>query len=66
MSNLSGESVTKQEAKLKEKDEQIKEMEKIIRQQKVQMYIDNSGQWVYMINIIDVFTGERLSVITKI
>ena len=39
MSKLSGESVTEQEAKLKEKDEQIKEMEKIIGQQKVQMEI---------------------------
>jgi len=35
MSKLSCESVTEQEAKLKEKDEQIKEMEKIMRQQKV-------------------------------
>lgn len=35
MSKLSCESVTDQEAKIKEKDEQIKEMEKIIGQQKV-------------------------------
>ena len=39
MSKLSGDSATEQEAKLKEKDEQIKEMEKIIGQQKVQMEI---------------------------
>jgi len=39
MSKLSGDSLTEQEAKLKEKDEQIKEMEKIIGQQKVQMEI---------------------------
>lgn len=34
MSKVIGDSVTKQEAKLKEKAEQIKEMEKIIGQQK--------------------------------
>ena len=39
MSKLNGESVTEQEAKLKEKDEQIQEMQKIIGQQKVQMEI---------------------------
>jgi len=39
MSKISGDSVTEQEAKLKEKDEQIKEMGKIIGQQKVQMEI---------------------------
>ena len=45
MSKLSGESVTEQEAKLKEKDEQIKEMEKIIGQQKVQMEILKKKPW---------------------
>jgi transposase-like protein len=39
ISKLSGNSLTKQEAKLKEKEEQIKEMEKIIGQQKIQMEI---------------------------
>ena len=39
MKKLSGESPTEQESKLKEKDKQIKEMEKIIGQQKVQMEI---------------------------
>lgn len=39
MSKLSGESATEQEAKLKEKDKQIKEMEKIIGQQKFQIEI---------------------------
>ena len=39
MSKLSGDSITEQEARLKEKDEQIKEMEKIIGQQKVQVEI---------------------------
>lgn len=37
MSKLSCESVTEQEAKLKEKDGQIKETGKIIGQQKVEM-----------------------------
>jgi transposase-like protein len=45
MSKLSGESVTEQEAELKEKDEQIKEMEKIIGQQKVQMEILKKKPW---------------------
>ena len=45
MSKLSGESVTEQEAKLKEKDEQIKEMEKIIGQQKVQIEIFKKKPW---------------------
>jgi predicted nucleotide-binding protein (sugar kinase/HSP70/actin superfamily) len=35
LSKLSGDSVTEQEAKLKGYEEQIKEMEKIIGQQKV-------------------------------
>jgi DNA gyrase/topoisomerase IV subunit A len=39
MSKLSGDFVIEQEAELKEKDEEIKEMEKIIGQQKVQMEI---------------------------
>ncbi|ADL12502.1 transposase [Acetohalobium arabaticum] len=39
MSKLNGESPTEQEAKLKEKDKQIQEMQKIIGQQKVQMEI---------------------------
>src|SRR6056297_4178398 len=49
MSKLSGESATEQEAKLKEKDEQIKEMEKIIGQQKVQMeiFLKNPGRTKY-------------------
>ena len=45
MSKLSGDSVTDQEARLKEKDEQIKEMEKIIGQQKVQMEILKKKPW---------------------
>ena len=45
MSKLSGDSVTEQEAKLKEKDEQIKEMEKIIGKQKVQMEILQKKPW---------------------
>ena len=45
MSKLSGESVTEQEAKLKEKDEQIQEMQKIIGQQKVQMEILKKKPW---------------------
>ena len=39
MSKVNGDSVTEQEVKLKEKDEQIKKMKKIIGQQKVQMKI---------------------------
>lgn len=45
MSKLNGESVTEQEAKLKEKDEQIQEMQKIIGQQKVQMEILKKKPW---------------------
>ncbi|SDC07552.1 MULTISPECIES: transposase [unclassified Candidatus Frackibacter] len=45
MSKLSGESPTEQEAKLKEKDEQIQQMQKIIGQQKVQMEILKKKPW---------------------
>ena len=45
MSKLSGDSATEQEAKLKEKDEQIKEMGKIIGKQKVQMEILKKKPW---------------------
>lgn len=45
MSKLNGESPTEQEAKLKEKDKQIQEMQKIIGQQKVQMEILKKKPW---------------------
>lgn len=45
MSKLSGKSPTEQEAKLREKDEQIQEMQKIIDQQKVQMEILKKKPW---------------------
>ena len=45
MIKLSSESATEQEAKLKEKDEQIQEMQKIIGQQKVQMEILKKKPW---------------------
>jgi transposase-like protein len=45
MSKLNGESPTEQKAKLKEKDKQIQEMQKIIGQQKVQMEILKKKPW---------------------
>ena len=59
MSKLSGDSVTEQEAKLKEKDEQIKEIEKIIGQQKVQMEILKKA-------LAELNTADKIKIINQL
>jgi uncharacterized coiled-coil protein SlyX len=59
MSKLSGESITEQEAKLKEKDEQIKEMKKIIGQQKVQMEILKKA-------LAELNTADKIQIINQL
>jgi len=59
MSKLRGDYVTEQEDKLKEKDEQIKEMGKIIGQQKVQMEILKKA-------LTELNTVDKISIINQL